>query len=231
MLPTNVQHMARIARIVIPGIPHHVTQRGNRRQTTFFTVNDYELYLDLMSVACRAHQVEVWAYCLMTNHIHLIATPAKENSLTLAMSQAHTAYARIINDRYGWKGCFWQGRFFSTPMDTAYTLATARYVEMNPVRAGLVQNPADYRWSSFWAHATTKDDRLVKAMPLVLQTGDWRKFIGEEYSSDIVSMIQKNTRTGRPLGNPDFIKELEGLTQRSLTLKRPGPKPSNSSEV
>ena len=111
-------------------------------------------------------------------------------------------------------------------MNAPYTLATARYVEMNPVRAGLVQNPEDYPWSSFWAHATAQDDRLVKALPLLLQTGDWKKFMSEEDSYDITSSIQKNTRTGRPLGNPDFIKELENLTRRTLIPKRPGPKPS-----
>jgi len=130
--------MARIARVVVPGTPHHVTQRGNRRQDTFFRDEDYEAYIDLMSEWCGKCDVEIWAYCLMPNHIHMIAVPESEQGLSRAIGEAHRRYTRMINLRKRWTGYLWQGRFASFPMDEDHLLAAVRYVEMNPVRARMV---------------------------------------------------------------------------------------------
>ena len=140
--------MARLARVVAPGLPHHVTQRGNRRQQTFFCDEDYQCYVDLMAQFCKAEQVEIWAYCLMPNHVHLIAVPQSGDGLGRAIGEAHRRYTRMVNFREGWRGHLWQGRFSSFVLDERYLLTAARYVELNPVRAGLVNSPRQYRWSS-----------------------------------------------------------------------------------
>ena len=136
--------MARIARVVAPGYPHNITQRGNRRQATFFREEDYRLYRQLMAEWCSFHGIAVWAYCLMPNHVHLIVVPQTEDSLRLAIGEAHRRYTCHINFRENWRGHLWQGRFSSYVMDEKYLLAAARYVELNPVRARLVADPAEY---------------------------------------------------------------------------------------
>ena len=137
--------MARIARVVAPGIPHHITQRGNRRLDTFFSEADYREYLYLMAEWCNRCKVQVWSYCLMTNHVHLIAVPESEDGLRRAIGEAHRRYTRYINFRKGWKGHLWQGRFGSFPMDERYLIATARYIELNPIKVGMVTRAVDYR--------------------------------------------------------------------------------------
>ena len=169
--------MPRVARLVVPNIPHHVTQRGNRRQQTFFDAGDYRRYLSLMADACKAAAVEVWAYCLMPNHVHLIAVPGDEAALAQAMGSAHRRYTNDINRRHGWRGYLWQGRFISSPMDEAHLIAAARYVELNPVRAGLAADPADYPWSSAAAHLAGRDDVLVRVVPLLERIPDWRTLL------------------------------------------------------
>ena len=132
--------MARLARLVIPGLPHHVTQRGNRRQQTFFNDGDYAAYMELMADWRREEGLEIWGYCLMPNHVHLIAVPATEQGLRRAVGEAHRRYTRRVNFREKWRGYLWQGRVASFIMDEPYLLAAAQYVELNPVRAGLVAN-------------------------------------------------------------------------------------------
>jgi putative transposase len=171
--------MVRIARVVASGFPHHITQGGNRRQETFFNDADYQAYIDLMSEWCCLLNVEVWAYCLMPNHIHLIAVPESEDGLRLAIGEAHRRYTSRINFREGWRGHLWQGRFASYVMDEDYLLACVRYIEMNPVRAGLAVKPEQWPWSSASAHISGYDDTLVKAIPLLEITGGtWKDFLG-----------------------------------------------------
>src|SRR6266550_2593947 len=141
-------HMTRLARAIVPGLPHHVTQRGNRRQPTFFSSEDYLLYMALMAESCRRYRVDIWAYCLMPNHVHLIAVPSTSDSLRRAIGEAHRRYTLEINGLREWRGYLWQGRFSSFVMDDRYTIAAARYIELNPVRAQLVLRAEDYPWSS-----------------------------------------------------------------------------------
>lgn len=216
--------MARIARVVAPGIPHHITQRGNRRLPTFFRDEDYEAYLALLSEWCRTCGVEVWAYCLMPNHVHLIAVPETEEGLRRAIGEAHRRYTRMINSRAGWSGHLWQGRFASFVMDEDYLLAAARYVELNPIRAGLTADPFAWRWSSAAAHLAGQDDTLVKVAPLLELAGDWRRFLWESTADDLVNDLRKHEKTGRPLGSGGFLRQLEETLNRILRKQKPGPK-------
>jgi len=215
--------MARIARVVVPGTPHHVTQRGNRRQDTFFRDEDYEAYIDLMSEWCGKCDVEIWAYCLMPNHIHMIAVPESEQGLSRAIGEAHRRYTRMINLRKHWTGYLWQGRFASFPMDEHYLLAAVRYVEMNPVRARMVNRPEEWRWSSASTHLSGIDDRLVKVQPMLERVSDWRELLasGDERLYEEVRMHE---RTGRPLGHEGFVRRVSQLLGRDLEIKRAGRK-------
>lgn len=216
--------MARIARIIAASIPHHVTQRGNRRMTTFFRDEDYQAYISLMAEWCRNCGIEVWAYCLMPNHVHLIAVPESADALRRGIGEAHRRYSRLINFREKWKGHLWQGRFASFPMDETYLLGTARYVEMNPVTASLVTDAASWPWSSARAHLAGADDELVKVKPLLELTGDWKLFLTGKTTEEELNEIRKHERTGRPLGTESFIEHLESILERALKPAKPGPK-------
>ncbi len=216
--------MARLARVVIPGMPHHITQRGNRRQQTFFNDEDYAAYLALMGQWCRELGVQIWCYCLMPNHVHLIAVPKTEDGLRRAIGKAHRRYTRRVNFREDWRGHLWQGRFASFVMDEPYLLAAARYIELNPVRAGMVVAPNDYRWSSARAHLKRKDDGLVKVSPLLKIAGSWRRLLTSAVKEEEMEMLRRHERTGRVLGDDDFQKRLEKKLGRVLRRQKPGPK-------
>ena len=216
--------MARIARVIAPGIPHHVTQRGNRRQQTFFCDDDYRAYLALMAEWCNKCGVEIWSWCLMPNHVHLIAVPASENALARAIGEAHRRYTRRINFREGWRGHLWQERFASFPMDLTHLFAATRYVEMNPVAAGLVQHPEDYPWSSARAHLSGADDPLVKGSPLPKMVGNWREFLTLTDEEEL-NLLKRHERSGRPLGGDAFVHRVETELARKLRPQKRGPKP------
>ena len=215
--------MPRIARIIAPGIPHHITQRGNRRMETFFRNEDYQAYLALMAEWCRKCDVAIWAYCLMPNHVHLIAVPETAEGLRLAIGEAHRRYSSMINRRQKWTGHLWQGRFSSFPMDETYLLAAVKYAEMNPVRARLVSQPYDWQWSSARAHAEGKDDILVKVAPLLEMVGDWQQFLSEADEED-ATRIRGHERTGRALGEDSFLDTLENMLQRTVKPQKAGRK-------
>ena len=217
--------MPRIARVVAPGMPHHVIQRGNRRQQTFFNDDDYRFYQTLMSEWCKIHDVEIWAYCLMPNHIHLIAVPKKSDGLRLAIGEAHRRYTRRINFREGWRGHLWQGRFSSFIMDEKYLLACTRYIELNPVNAGLVKKPEDWPWSSASAHIKGENDVLVNVSPLLLMVQkEWSGFLSKYPGESDIELFRKHERTGRPLGEEQFVEKIETQLNRSLKLKKAGRK-------
>ena len=216
--------MARIARVVVPGIPHHVTQRGNRRQPVFFNSADYQAYLKLVAGWCARELVEVWAYCLMPNHVHLVAVPETEQGLARSIGEAHRRYTVRVNQRENWRGYLFQGRFASYPMDESYLLAAVRYTELNPVRAGLVEKPWQYPWSSARAHVAGKDDRLVKVKPMLERVDDWREYLGAGLDGIELDMVRRHIRSGRPLGSPGFVESLEARTGRTLAPRKRGPK-------
>jgi putative transposase len=211
-----------MARVVAPGLPHHITQRGNRRQQTFFCEGDYAAYIDLMAEWCARCGVKVWAYCLMPNHVHLIAVPESEDSLRRAIGEAHRRYTRRINFREGWRGCLWQGRFASFVMDEQYTLAAARYIEFNPSRTRLLKGPTGYPWSSAAAHLQGKDDALVRVQPLLEMVSDWGAFLSGELDGDGWERLRAHERTGRPLGDATFLERLEDELGRRLRPRKGG---------
>ena len=217
--------MARLARVVVAGYPHHITQRGNRGLQTFFCDEDYEAYLRLMAEHCAACGVEVWAYSLMPNHVHLIAVPKTKRALARAIGEAHQRYTRGINSREGWRGYLWHGRFASFVMDEPHLAAAARYVERNPVRAHLVRRPWRWRWSSAAAHVAGKDDALVRVQPLLDRVNDWHRFLLEPEDESQIEAIRRHGRTGRPLGDLDFVLRLQKRLRRRLRRLKPGPKP------
>jgi putative transposase len=218
--------MARLARIVVPGLPHHVTQRGNGRARTFFSAADYRLYLHLLAENCRAARVSCLAYVLMPNHVHLILVPKDADGLRKALSATHRAYAGALNARRRKTGHFWQGRFGCVALDGAHTEAALRYVLMNPVRARLARTPADWAWSSARALLKRRDDGLTDVKAVKEQFGDIRQLLGETPESEMMEMALRRAETiGRPLGAPAFLDRLERKLARTLKPQKRGPKP------
>ena len=215
--------MTRIARVICPGIPHHVSQRGNRRQPVFFCDDDYLAYIELMGEWCRKYGVEIWAWCLMPNHVHLIAVPQTETGLARAVGEAHRRYTGRINFRENWRGHLWQERFASFPMDEPHLLAAIRYVEMNPVAAGIVSDPAQYRWSSARAHLEGTDDLLASPFPLQNMIPHWDDLLHLS-SDEELKILKRHEHTGRPLGSDGFVQDMEQLLGRILKPQKPGPK-------
>lgn len=214
--------MARLARLVVPGIPHHVTQRGNRRLPVFFGDNDYRAYKTLLAEWSAKAGTEVWAYCLMPNHVHLVLVPSHEDGLRAALGETHRRYTRHVNIREGWRGHLWQSRFASFPMDDTHLLACARYVELNPVRAKLVRRPRAWPWSSAKAHLTGTDDGLVSVAPLLDRAGDWKDFLGTGLGAEDIDAIRSHERTGHPLGGTGFLARLKRRLGKDVTPRKPG---------
>jgi len=217
--------MARLARVVAPGYPHHVTQRGNHRQQTFFCEQDYAEYLALIAEFCEKSATDVWAYCLMPNHVHFVMVPSDPDGLRGAISEAHRRYTRKINLREGWRGHLWQERFHSFVMDEHHLLAAVRYVENNPVRAGLCHRAQDWPWSSARAHLNGSDDSLACAAPMLGLVDDWQTYLLESADASLPETIHRHSRTGRPLGAKAFVDTLEQLLGRTLAPRKPGPRP------
>ncbi len=199
--------MARMARIVVKGLAHHIVQRGNRRQAVFFNDEDRRTYLEYLSIFAKTAGVRIWGYCLMDNHVHLIAVPEDENSFARGLAEAHRRYTRRINFREGWRGYLWEGRFKSYPLSEAYLYAAMRYVERNPVRAGIAKNPWDYPWSSARAHVFKQNDIVLDDNYMVDSIRDWKAFITVDETQAENKLIRLHANTGRPLGGEQFVKE------------------------
>lgn len=210
---------------MVAGVPHHVTQRGNRREPVFFSEKDWQRYLELLGRYSAERGLGIVAYCLMTNHVHLVAVPPEAYVLGAVLKPVHPRYAQHVNWTQRLSGRLWQGRFFSCPMDDAHALAAIRHVEQNPVRAGLVARAEEYPRSSAAAHAGLRGDALVSdPTGLVEQAGiaDWGAWLREQEDPQAVEQLRASTRTGRPLGSAEFIERLERLTHRHLRPKKTG---------
>jgi putative transposase len=192
----------------------------------FFSNADRAEYLRLLAEQGRRFGVEYIAWCLMSNHVHLVAIPEEEKSLALGVGEAHRRYTRFVNFREGWRGYLFQGRFHSFPLEGSYLLGAVRYVLRNPVRAGLVKKPWDYRWSSAkWFVGERKDDLLAVPSEMLADIEDRHSFLLQE--EDSLTEFRKHARTGRPLGSESFLEDLEQLAGRALRPRRRGPKPSS----
>jgi len=218
--------MPRLARTVFADIPHHITQRGNRSEDVFFSDEDYLTYLEWLHDYSQQHQLEILAYCLMTNHIHLVVVPGNENSLQQVLKPLHMRYAQRINRMKRWKGHFWQGRFFSSPLDENYMWAAIRYVERNPVRARMVMKAERYPWSSAASHCGLVNDRVLstqaKWMKLTDQVDDWSGWLAKGESPSEFTLVRRNIEKGLPCGSDRFIKNLEKMIGRSLQFRPQG---------
>ena len=213
--------MPRVARVVVPGCPHHVTQRGNNRQDVFFVNEDYLVYLEILRFQADRFGLRVDGYCLMPNHVHLIVVPAEADSIAKAVGRTHWRYTQHINDLHGRSGHLWQNRFYSCGLDTAHAWAAMRYIEQNPVRAKFCRAAWRYRWSSAMAHCGLAEDNtgllsLTAWRKRLEPSGDWREALGEAVTDEQTERLRQSTSRGRPLGSDSFIAKLEITFNRRL---------------
>lgn len=221
--------MARLARIVVPHRPHHVTQRGNRREPIFFKDGDQDVYRDLLAVQMRKASIEIWAYCLMPNHVHLILTPKYADKLGEAVGEAHRRYTNFVNARGRWTGHLFQSRFSSVVMDDTHLKAAVCYVSLNPVRAGLTDRAEDWPWSSARAHLAGLDDSLVCVQPVLERMPDFAELLKQDHEAAF-EKLRGSESTGRPVGAEDFVIGLEQILKRPIARRSPGRKPTASVE-
>jgi len=214
--------MPRLARVVIPGVPHHLTQRGVQRRDVFSSDEDRLGYLEYVREAAERFGVTIWSWCLMSNHVHFVAVPSGEKSFALCFGRAHTQYTRMVNFREGWRGFLWQGRFASSPMDEAHAYHAVRYVERNPVRAGLCRVPWRYEWSSAAFHVGEKPTDPLAKPDGSQSVDDWREYLAEPDADDVIRLIRRETAVGRPVGDDEFVQKLEEELDRHLTRRPPG---------
>jgi len=219
--------MPRRARIVVPGVAHHVTQRGNNRQDVFLVDDDRHAYLELLKEHADRFGLQVMGYCLMANHVHILATPLAEDSLAKAIGRTHFRYTQYVNRLHGRSGHLWQNRFYSSALDETYAVAALRYVERNPVRAKLVRLAWRHEWSSAAAHVgkSEEDDLLnLKAWQKRWRGEDWREMLTAREDEEVLSAFRASTSRGWPLGTDGFLSKLErvlGRRVRPLPVGRP----------
>lgn len=222
--------MPRLARVRAPGFVYHVTHRGNRRAPVFLEPGDQDTYLRWLDTSARKHGLEIWAFCLMTNHVHLIVRGASAISLSETLHECQGRWARHVNRRAGWSGHLWAGRYYSAALDESQLPRVIRYVERNPVRAGLVERAEHYPWSSAPAHCGLAAEGLLSyARPLPREPALWKSFL-EESPREEEELIRSQTLTGRPIGGADFILRLEAELGRQLARPpqgRPRKEPLN----
>ena len=220
--------MARISRIVVPGYPHHVTQRGVRSMDVFNSNEDRQAYLLFMSEEASRFGLDILAWCLMTNHVHFIAVPHKDTSLARGFGEAHRRYTRMKNFSQGVRGYLFQGRFSSSVLDEKHLLAAVRYVELNPVHAGTIKCAWQYPWSSAGFHAgEVASDPLVIDRTLLGLIPDWKCFLSGDTSGDDYNRLKLVMQSGQPAGDDDFVAKIASLTGRDLSKGKPG-RPKNN---
>lgn len=224
--------MPRIARIVLEGLPYHITQRGNNKQDVFFVDDDRKVYLEILKQQAEKYGLTIMGYCLMTNHIHLIAIPAKEESLAKAVGRTHFIYTQYINRFHKRSGHLWQGRFYSCGLDEHHFFSAMRYIEHNPLRAGICRKPWNYEWSSAVVHID--EDSKSELLDLhrwydMMQARQWKQLLMQKLPDKEIKVIRNGTLIGRPLGSDSFISKLEKLVGRRL---RPLPvgRPKNKND-
>ncbi len=190
--------MARTPRVVIPDHPHHIIQRGNRKQPVFFQKNDFQFYLDLLQTYSQEHDLDVLSYCLMPNHVHVIAVPGHEDAMRAVFAQVHKRYTSMINKREGWTGHLWQARFASYVMDEDYMLNALRYIEMNPVIAGIAARPYDYLWSSAKSRYRGDPNPILSGNMVDDLVQDWEEFWDRPLDQDFLKQLEQHARSGKP---------------------------------
>lgn len=218
--------MARLPRLTLPGYPHHVIQRGNNRQAIFDSPHDYQLFLDLLNDNARRFDVAIHSYVLMPNHFHLLATPQSDDGLPQMMQAVGRRYVRYFNDRHRRSGTLWEGRYKSALMQTeGYLLVCMAYIDLNPVRSGLVASPRDYSWSSYGHYCGQRIEKVLSPHPLFWALGN-TPFAREAAYAELVqkgielvhlTALTDSALHGWPLGDADFVKDLQKKTTRRVS--------------
>ena len=215
--------MPRVARIIAKDYPYHVTQRGNYRQSVFESVADYRQYLEWLKEYSEKYSLDIWSYCLMSNHVHFVCVPRNDNSLARTLNTLHMRYSQYYNRKKGIAGHLWQGRYYSSILDDMHLYTAMRYVENNPVRAGIVQEPEGYTWSSARGHCGIVSDGILSdTCHLCDEIDDWSRYLREHESSEVVERLRVNLMSGRPCGDNNFIKSIEAVVGRSLEIRPRG---------
>lgn len=223
--------MARLARISVPGHPYHVVQRGNNRQDIFVSAADREVMRDLLAENARQNEVAIHAYVLMDNHFHLLATPQTEQSLPRMMQAVGRRYVRYFNDTQGRSGTLWEGRYKSALVQAnPYLLTCMVYLDLNPVRVGMVSQALDYRWSSHSHYVGAHSDRLITPHALFWQLGNtpfareqaYRELVAAGVPEERQIALRQSTASGWVLGEPAFVAQLQSRTERRLSKAAPG---------
>jgi len=217
--------MARLARVVVVDVGHHVTQRGNARQFILASDAERTVYLDLLRQSLQQHPLSLIGYCLMSNHVHLVVIPRKEEALAKALKEAHGRYASYWNGAHASSGHAWQGRFYSCPLDAGHLWEALRYAELNPVRAGMVAQATQWKWSTAAAHCGEAEPAAFLEMELWRQhwsVARWREFLEVGETESELEAIRQCTHTGRPLGSSEFVRRLEQSTRRQLAPRKGG---------
>jgi len=197
--------MPRPLRIIVPDVPYHITQKGNREQNVFFTHEDRKRYLKWLSSYSELYEFDIIAYCLMSNHVHMVGIPRKSNSIARTIQILHTRHTQTINREKDWKGHLWHSRYFSTPLDDKHLWAAIRYVEQNPLRAGIIARAEDYLWSSARAHCGLAVDNVIsKNVKLETIFDDWVKQLKELPDKEVIDRIRDCTYRGTPCGDIRF---------------------------
>ena len=211
--------MPRIARIVLPGVPHHITQRGNNRQDVFFTDDDYNYYLKTLAKQSAKYGLSISGYCLMSNHIHVICTPDNPEALAKGIGRTNFIYTQYVNLTHGRSGHLWQNRFFSCALDDEHMFIAMCYIEQNPMRAGITDNAVKYKWSSAKPHVSGNDplgivdmDKWSSAIGGVY----WKRRLNEPLEDNIACDVRRKTQTGRPFGDDKFVSSYEKQVKRRL---------------
>ncbi len=218
--------MPRLARTVFAHLPHHITQRGNRREDVFFDDEDRETYLQWLGEYAAKFKVEVAGYCLMSNHIHLILIPSTEDGLQKVLKPLHMRYAQRLNRARQQQGHIWQGRYFSSVLDGDYFRSCLHYVERNPVRARLSRKAENYAWSSARGHCGLANDKLLKPKPGWRKDLDdinnWSSWLAEPDTEEALLILRRNAMMGLPCGSEKFIRKMEKQAGRDLRYKPQG---------
>jgi putative transposase len=217
--------MARFPRVVAVEVPHHVTQRGNARQIIFTSDTDRLVYMALLREYGPLYGLSLLGYCLMSNHVHLIAVPHTEAALSQCLKQAHGRYASYWNGQKSSTGHVWQGRFYSCPLDGRHMWEALRYVEVNPVRARMVEKAEQWPWSSAAAHcgfASPEPSLEMERWRKRWTAGEWHAFLARSESATELVALRSFTHTGRPLGSEEFVRGLEASMLRPLAARKRG---------
>ena len=213
--------MPRLPRVVIPGVPHHITQRGNYRQKVFTTDDDRNRYLEWIFYYSRIYGVQIVGYRLMDNHVHFIAIPKEKQSFSRVFNLAHMRYSQYVNKKTNELGHLWRGRFYSSTLDKEYFKEALRYVDRNPVRAGMTKNAWDYTWSSAREHVGGTPGKLpiLKLNTVIgMSEKEWKLYLEEKDHEEHIENLKKNTLNGRPSGSEAFIKSIEVKLKRRIKL-------------